>query len=47
MVCYNPWDAQYLGYLVMDYSDEDYAAEAAREFSGKIYVPDDLEVIEL
>ena len=30
MVCYNPWDAQYLGYLVMDYSDEDYAAEAAR-----------------
>ena len=30
MVYYNPWDAQYLGYLVMDYSDEDYAAEAAR-----------------
>ena len=30
MVYYNPWDAQYLGYLVMDYSAEDYAAEAAR-----------------
>ncbi len=30
MVYYNPWDAQYLGYLVMDYSDEDYAAEIAR-----------------
>ena len=30
MVFYDPWDAQYLGYLVMDYSDEDYAAEAAR-----------------
>ena len=30
MVYYNPWDAQYLGYLVMDYSDEDYAAETAR-----------------
>ena len=26
---------------------ERYAAEAAREFSGKIYVPDDLEVIDL
>ena len=30
MVYYNPWDAQYLGYLVMDYPDEAYAAEAAR-----------------
>lgn len=30
MVRYDPWDAQYLGYLVMDYSDEDYAAETAR-----------------
>ncbi|MCR5596109.1 MAG: hypothetical protein K6G12_09690 [Lachnospiraceae bacterium] len=30
MVYYNPWDAQYLGYLVMDYSDEDYATETAR-----------------
>ena len=30
MVRYDPWDAQYLGYLVMDYSDEDCAAETAR-----------------
>ncbi len=30
MVYYNPWDAQYLGYLVMDYPAEAYAAEAAR-----------------
>lgn len=30
MVYYNPWDAQYLGYLVMDYSADDYAAETAR-----------------
>ncbi len=30
MVYYNPWDAQYLGYLVMDYSEADYAAETAR-----------------
>ena len=30
MVYYDPWDAQYLGYLVMDYSPGDYAAEAAR-----------------
>ena len=30
MVYYNPWDAQYLGYLVMDYPDEEYAAEVAR-----------------
>jgi hypothetical protein len=30
MVYYNPWDAQYLGYLVMDYSPEEYAAETAR-----------------
>ena len=30
MVYYDPWDAQYLGYLVIDYTDEDYAAETAR-----------------
>ncbi|MCR5371705.1 MAG: hypothetical protein K6E83_13450 [Clostridium sp.] len=30
MVYYNPWDAQYLGYLVMDYPAEEYAAETAR-----------------
>ncbi len=40
MVYYNPWDAQYLGYLVMDYSAEDYAAEAARlkEYPSTAYV---------
>lgn len=40
MVYYNPWDAQYLGYLVMDYSDGDYAAEAARlkEYSSTDYI---------
>ena len=30
MVYYNPWDAQYLGYLVVDYSPEEYAEEADR-----------------
>ena len=30
MVYYDPWDAQYLGYLVMDYSDGEYAAETDR-----------------
>ncbi|MBO5551009.1 MAG: hypothetical protein J5966_03535 [Lachnospiraceae bacterium] len=30
MVYYNPWDAQYLGYLVMEYPAEDYAAEIER-----------------
>ena len=30
MVYFNPWDAQYLGYLVVEYTPEDYAAEAAR-----------------
>ncbi len=40
MVYYNPWDAQYLGYLVMDYSPEEYAAEAARlkEYPSTDYV---------
>lgn len=30
MVYYNPWDAQYLGYLVTEYSEEDYADEIER-----------------
>ncbi len=30
MVYYNPWDEQYLGYLVVDYSSEDYAREVER-----------------
>lgn len=30
MVYYNPWDAQYLGYLVVDYNEEDYAKEVER-----------------
>ena len=30
MVYYNPWDAQYLGYLVVDYSNEDYLKESER-----------------
>ena len=40
MVYYNPWDAQYLGYLVMDYPAEEYAAETARlkEYPSTDYV---------
>ena len=30
MVYYNPWDAQYLGYLAVEYTPEAYAAETAR-----------------
>ena len=30
MVYYNPWDAQYLGYLVVDYLPEEYAEEMKR-----------------
>ena len=30
MVYYNPWDAQYLGYLVVDYAADDYAKEVKR-----------------
>ena len=30
MVRYDPWDAQYLGYLVVEYSDEDYEKEVER-----------------
>ena len=33
MVCYDPWDAQYLGYLVVDYTDMEYAAETERLLS--------------
>jgi hypothetical protein len=40
MVYYNPWDAQYLGYLVMDYSADDYAAEVSRlkEYPSTDYI---------
>ncbi len=30
MVYYDPWDAQYMGYLAVDYTPEGYAAEAER-----------------
>ena len=30
MVYYNPWDAQYLSYLVVDYDDEEYEKEVKR-----------------
>ena len=30
MVYYNPWDAQYLSYLVVEYDDESYASELKR-----------------
>lgn len=30
MVYYNPWDAQYLSYLVVEYGEEDYNAEVER-----------------
>lgn len=30
MIYYNPWDAQYLSYLVVEYDEEAYAAEAER-----------------
>lgn len=30
MVYYNPWDAQYLGYLVIDYTPEEYEKEVER-----------------
>ena len=30
MIYYNPWDPQYLGYLVVDYSDADYTKEVER-----------------
>ena len=30
MVYYNPFDAQFLGYLVVDYTPEEYEAEVKR-----------------
>ncbi|MBQ9443234.1 MAG: hypothetical protein IJU43_02945, partial [Lachnospiraceae bacterium] len=30
MVYYDPWDKQYLGYLVIDYDPEEYAKEISR-----------------
>ena len=40
MVYYNPWDAQYLGYLVVDYSPDDYAEEVKRlkEYESTEYI---------
>ena len=40
MVFYDPWDAQYLSYLVVDYNDEDYAKEVARlkEYKSTKYI---------
>jgi len=40
MVYYDPWDAQYLGYLVVDYNAEDYAEEVKRlqEYESTEYV---------
>lgn len=40
MVYYNPWDAQYLGYLVVDYSADDYAEEVERlkEYQSTEYI---------
>jgi len=41
MVYYNPWDAQYLGYLVVDYSNEDYLKESERlkSYQSTDYIP--------
>ena len=30
MVYYNPWDAEYLSYLIMDYNDKEYSKELDR-----------------
>ncbi len=40
MVYYNPWDAQYLGYLVVDYAADDYAKEVKRlqEYESTEYI---------
>jgi len=40
MVYYNPWDAQYLGYLVVDYSADEYAKEVERlkEYESTEYI---------
>lgn len=39
MVYYDPWDAQYLSYLVVEYEEESYAAETERlrEYDSKEY----------
>ncbi len=40
MVYYNPWDAQFLGYMVVDYSAEEYAEEVKRlkEYKSTEYI---------
>ena len=40
MVYYDPFDAQYLGYLVVEYSDEEYQKERARliEYESNKYI---------
>lgn len=40
MVYYNPWDANYLGYLTIDYEDAEYEAELARlaEYPSTDYI---------
>ena len=40
MVYCNPWDAQYLGYLVIDYTPDDYASEISRlkEYPSTDYI---------
>lgn len=40
MVYYDPWDAQYLSYLVVEYSDEEYQAEVERlkSYKSKKYI---------
>ncbi len=40
MVYYNPWDAQYLGYLVVDYPAKEYDAEVKRlnEYPSTDYI---------
>lgn len=40
MVYYNPWDAQFLGYMVVDYSDDAYAEEVKRlkEYESTEYI---------
>lgn len=40
MMSFNPWDANYLGYLVVDYEDADYTAEVSRlkEYASTDYV---------
>ena len=40
MVYYNPWDAQYLSYMVVDYKKEDYEKEVDRlkEYNSTSYI---------